>query len=470
MTHHEMAWRDVLLRTNAEDHPALRCVCRRFRSVLEADEFRRDRMITEYAQVEARLQTRDELINQSRQDCHDGYDSMDESDFLPLGQVHDGEPGLLTNRVRITVDGKEAGSAGVVFVRCGKPYFYELCDMYSLDLEVVGALFFNQKDIPTALSSVKENGVKSTEYFVYISTFFLQKEYRQHTWVGAQVLRDFLTRDTVRGKWSTCIYLADAKGQVMSQDDETALVELDQMNRDDRYRDVQADGASADQVDMKRREEQLKMTFDRLCQLDVRSFLRCGFQQAPEPAHKSKCIYVFCFPRFLERAMPSHTETITLPLTKLTSQAKEETSWDDKKLDDIIEHNDTRNGQSVTNDALLEEEAVNEILETFAQNSAVEVMQELNEQFDDAISTIDQLQRQLVEDGSPETEERRRELTFSRLNVERGRQDAIEETRNLCRQTVQNSFHQSEEFRSSVNQLSRSLAQQNKDRVETERR
>jgi len=172
----------------------------------------------------------------------------------------------------------------------------------------------------------------------------------------------------------------------------------------------------------------------------------------------------------LERAMPSHTETITLPLTKLTSQAKEETSWDDKKLDDIIEHNDTRNGQSVTNDALLEEEAVNEILETFAQNSAVEVMQELNEQFDDAISTIDQLQRQLVEDGSPETEERRRELTFSRLNVERGRQDAIEETRNLCRQTVQNSFHQSEEFRSSVNQLSRSLAQQNKDRVETERR
>eukprot|EP00977_Amphora_coffeiformis_P016903 scaffold5364_cov164-Amphora_coffeaeformis.AAC.1 len=404
--HNETALRDILLRTNAEDHPALRCVCRQFRAILEADDFRRDRMIAEYAQVKAHLQTPQELLNQLRRDHPDENYPIKE-EFFPLGQVYDGESDLLTNNVRITVDGNEAGSAEVSFVRCGTSHFYDLCDMHSQDLGAVGTLFFNETGGPTAFASVKENCVGSTGYFVYIRTFSLHKEYRQHTWVGAQALRDFLTRDPLRGKWRICIYVADVKGQTITQDDDKAVWELNHMNRDRIFRDVPGDGTSTDQIDMKRHQEQ--------------------FEKTPE-----------------------------------------ETSQDDEKLGDQVNKSCAINSESVMDDTLFEQQALDQILEIFAQNSAVEVLQGLNEQFDDALSTIDQLQRHLVEDGSPETEERRRELTFSRLNVERGRQEAIEETRYLCRETVQKSFDESEEFRNSVNELARSLALENMERDVTE--
>ena len=257
-THHETALRDILLRTNAEDHPALRCVCRQFRSILEADDFNRDRMIAEYAQVQARPLTQQELMNQlGRDHCDDANHHSNKEEFFPLGQVYDGKANLLTNNVRITVDGKEAGSAEVIFVRCGTSHFHELCGMHSQELKAVGALFFNEKGSPTVFSSVKEHCVGSNGYFVYISTFSLHKEYRQHTWVGAQALRDFLTQNPLKGKWSICIYIADAEGQVISQDDEEAMWELNHIGQDQMFRDMQGDGTSADQIDMRRRKEQL---------------------------------------------------------------------------------------------------------------------------------------------------------------------------------------------------------------------
>ena len=55
---HETALREILLRTNASDHPALRCVCGRFRDFLSSPEFRRFRVLGEFAEVNARVCSR----------------------------------------------------------------------------------------------------------------------------------------------------------------------------------------------------------------------------------------------------------------------------------------------------------------------------------------------------------------------------------------------------------------------------
>lgn len=299
-----------LVRTPAADHGALKCVCKIFQRILNSKEFRRERMLSEWAEVDAKVPSyggRDLAVS-----------TFGES--LDMGILC--YPGILKNESKIFVDGKPAGSFELIFASrrgFGGPVngndvdFHDLCNDVD-DLETlgdVGRLFFDDRARPI-LQSVKDalKGKDSRKnYMVYISKFELDKEYRQHTWVGACALRQVLQQRLLQGKWSIAIYIGNCARQFLS-DENSGL----QKRREDLEEANHKRALTAEETDEKM---ELDKKLEPLEILDLRQFLRAGFRQPKEAVLRSDSFHAFCVPDFLEQdPMLTHQEAELLPIIR----------------------------------------------------------------------------------------------------------------------------------------------------------
>ena len=150
------AFQQVLLRTRAADHSALRLTCRRFQQTLDSPLFRNQRAVTEWAEVKAIPLTARENYEEAHDDDDDDPNdsSFFRENYSDLGYV--AYPGVVRNDIRLIVDGKKAGRASFTLVnRRNTRDFHSACDAISSDLQATGCEFFDNKGRPR-VASVQE--------------------------------------------------------------------------------------------------------------------------------------------------------------------------------------------------------------------------------------------------------------------------------------------------------------------------
>jgi hypothetical protein len=319
----EDALLQFLVRTPAADHAALRCVCKNLRRILDSHIFRRERMLSEWAQVQLTLKH-----SKQPQDQKEGEDEVSvDSACTPFGNRFG--KGLILNEFQVLVDGKEAGSGKFTLIQRRRVSdFHYMCDGVSDDLEYIGCLFFDNHGRPI-LDSLKQALApdKEKKWLFYMNKFQLNQEHREHTWVGACVLRSLLMDGILKDQWSIAAYVADERDQRIPDRDNAKYK---------RQHELKHGGDNSDAADKEVKE--LDTYFNNLGKLDIRQFLRAGFQQCPEASIKSTCYHVFAVPSFLQSAptpMISHQETMTLPIIS-KSPALEPPSGQDARLLSVV--------------------------------------------------------------------------------------------------------------------------------------
>jgi hypothetical protein len=298
----EDSLRQVLLRTCASDHEALRHTCSELTRVLDSDPFRRERIHNEWAEVEVTL-----VEDETSSDAEESVISDSEIHGLPSGSV-------LQRDFCVKVDGKKAGNASVTLIRRNTDIFHEICDAISQDLQHVSCRFFDTRG-RLRVASVKE-AIDSQPFrnkeFLYIDKFKWDRAIdgdSKNTWLGATAIRSLLLQESrLHGNWTVAIYIPEAEGHYDDEDRSTS-VDSKERNRGEALETL------CEEDQLLKRDEWQKRLLD-LTELDMQPFFRAGFRQVKETVGKSNCYYVFAVPAFLESSMLSSEETAAIEVLR----------------------------------------------------------------------------------------------------------------------------------------------------------
>ena len=247
----------VLLWTNASDHTNLSVTSKRIRGVLGQPSF-----------VKSRCQQHCAEVSLSNAELEQGeYDDMTLSGDIYVDK-------LLAGRYHIDI----------LPLQSVHMNFHEMADAISGELQQVAVEFFNMYGDPCRVEAVADAYVRHQEHadldinddesnrLVYISRFKLDEIYRDSTFVCATAIRAIMTSpalmnpDSNDPNWSLSIYIPDAEPYLKKSSDNSR--------------------PSNEYV----REMAI---------LDMKNFLRAGFQQVKETVFCGGCDYVYCTPTSL---------------------------------------------------------------------------------------------------------------------------------------------------------------------------
>ena len=328
----------VLLRTCHEDHDALWHTCRDFRQMLDSKLFREQRVISEWAMVEAVLWTGRQLFEFDNPE-YLNEENREEEWFVDVEKAWDesslndddgwiATPGAIENKFDIRVDGQLVGRGEYVLVaRTGENVLWGTteydcllaCDEVSHELQAIGWLFFNKDGklrLPKVYQAEQQALLSRSQHrennIFFVKQMYLIQEYRkeQFSWIGACVLRSLLMNSKYKYRWSIALYEGEAHAQTTLQDRE-------------QYKDLKMRirGTSSP---MSHEEKMILLpeitAFNNrmgdLAKDNIRPFLRAGFVQAPETIPKSSNrFHVFCLPEFIEQTpVLTHDQSIKIKI------------------------------------------------------------------------------------------------------------------------------------------------------------
>lgn len=244
--------------------------------------------------------------------------------------------GYVQNSGTIIVDGKKGGKVTYTLVpRRKTTIFHEACDAISDELQETGCTFCDTRGRPrldSVKQAMKNNDTKG--YILYINTFELVSDYRNSTWVGAKALRSLLEETKLAGTWSLAVYIPSGSTQFNEEESKKS----DEVRRKRREASDKSLVRTPDEI---KEEKEWNRHFDALTKQDMRQFFRAGFQQAKETVFDSDCFYVFCVPSFLDNAVLSHEEALTVEIDEKKASVNEPTG----KRKELLEYMVTSCGQ-----------------------------------------------------------------------------------------------------------------------------
>lgn len=274
----------LLLRTNASDHEALRNTCKIFRRILDSANFRRERMQSEWAEVEVELLPPSEHYKREFPNSGGNKEDRDWSTiYNDIGFCPDGTdqfPAVITNVFRILVDQQPAGEGEFTLATRATNEFYEFCDYRGGNMAEVGALFFDHQGRAKTKSMQKALRKSDDRYFLFLESFQLHQDYRQHTWVGAKALQSFLTQSVVAEEWAVALFTPSSQSQFVGDDEQ-------------KY------AAYQESIESGQRDDAWQQHMQDLLYLDMRQFIRAGFQKVTDVEHLTDEHYLFAVPSFL---------------------------------------------------------------------------------------------------------------------------------------------------------------------------
>jgi hypothetical protein len=305
----EDSLRQVLLRTCASDHEALRKACPELSRVLDSDNFHRERIQNEWAEVEVAL-------------VEDETSSEDEGSVVSDSALYGAPSGTVLKReFCINVDGKKAGDGSVTLISRNTNRFHEICDAISQDLQVVSCCFFDTRGGPRVTSvkdAIDSQPANRDKGFLYIHKFMWDRAIDRDSksaWLGATAIRSLLLKESrLRGNWTVAIYIPEAEGYYEEEDLSTSF-DIEAMDRGEAFGFGEEDQRTRCAEDQRTRDEWQKRLLD-LMELDMQQFFLAGFRQVKETVRKSNCYYVFAVPAFLESPMLSSEETAAVEVLR----------------------------------------------------------------------------------------------------------------------------------------------------------
>ncbi|GAX22444.1 hypothetical protein FisN_14Hu058 [Fistulifera solaris] len=211
----------VLLRTRASDHPSMRLSCKRIRDMIDSFQYRKERSVQGFAEVNVDLLSGFEQYQLSKKSM--GEDPPSEEDdyfdenYDTFGYIHEyGDHSFERDCFRVFVDGRplhklrkrEEFNLHVRLLPLCAP-FWDLCDCYNQTLCDLGTSLFIDKGKPK-VASIK-NAVACNDDFplpslLYIQDFVLPFEHRFiESTVGPLLIKEVLK--LLLGMYSISMYV-----------------------------------------------------------------------------------------------------------------------------------------------------------------------------------------------------------------------------------------------------------------------
>jgi hypothetical protein len=258
-------------------------------------------MQSEWAEVEVELLPPSEHYKREFPNSGGNKEDRDWSTiYNDIGFCPDGTdqfPAVITNVFRILVDQQPAGEGEFTLATRATNEFYEFCDYRGGNMAEVGALFFDHQGRAKTKSMQKALRKSDDRYFLFLESFQLHQDYRQHTWVGAKALQSFLTQSVVAEEWAVALFTPSSQSQFVGDDEQ-------------KY------AAYQESIESGQRDDAWQQHMQDLLYLDMRQFIRAGFQKVTDVEHLTDEHYLFAVPSFLpEDTLPiTHSETLSLPI------------------------------------------------------------------------------------------------------------------------------------------------------------
>ena len=324
----EDCFRAVLLRTRASDLPNLRLSCRRIRSVMNSELYRKERSDYGYAEIKVDMLSPFERYKMNRSDFYGKIDSDDEErkppseedkdfikDFDRLGYVGEyGDHEWCSRDFRVFVDGWPLHIAHKSHPRQFKLKlqllprrfpFYEICDSHSQELANLGTLLFTNLGNLRVQSLMNALPVDHKLPLLYIAEFEMPFEYRStSSTVGPMILQSLLK--ILKDEYSLAIYIPYGDTQQTKEEmyaensrDPNALLKEKQTEGDIRER--------------KERRER----FNTLTHQDMRQLFRAGFAQVNDGSvvDTDNNYYVFITSQGVNESIRTEQQALDMPIS-----------------------------------------------------------------------------------------------------------------------------------------------------------
>ncbi|GAX10777.1 hypothetical protein FisN_UnNu010 [Fistulifera solaris] len=318
---HDDALMTVLLRTRASDHANLRRSCKRIRDMIDSFQFRKERGVQGFAEVDVDLLSGFEQYQLSKKSLGEHPPSEEDDSFYAqydtLGYIYEyGDYSFETDCFRVFVDGRplhklrrrEEFNLHVRLLPLCAP-FWELCDCYNQTLCDLGTLLFTNKGKPK-VASIK-NALTCDDFcashnLLYIQDFVLPFEYRFiESTVGPLLIKGVLK--LFLDFYSITMYVPYRETQFTVEEADAERNTRFRFDEEKTDEDIQA-------------EEERQIRNDRCKHQDMRQFFRAGFQQVNDQlvVEKSDYSYVFAIPEVTGEPILSLEETLKIPIARKT--------------------------------------------------------------------------------------------------------------------------------------------------------
>jgi hypothetical protein len=301
------ALRSALLPTSAADHIELRKTCRRIRELVDGDVFAQERCEGGFAEISVALVDPFEMYGGASRD-----DLEFQKYYNDLGAI--GEYGDTRALAKNLVDGREAGDIDMQLLLMNSGYnMHEIGGAISAELQGMTSVFFTPRGRPrTRVKSVRQEAYESfvvlaegnalDEGFLYISELKLKPPYRSTSTACARALRSLLEEPRLSDQWTLAMYIPFGIHHMTEE-------EMDKKYDEDETMDPHAF------FHRKKLSQEYVDILEAKTLVDMRYFLRAGFQQVPETIiRRCDSYYVFCFPAFLKPEMIPAEQALSMEI------------------------------------------------------------------------------------------------------------------------------------------------------------
>jgi len=405
----------ILCRVPAADHSSLRNTCKKFRQVIDSDDYATERATSNWAEVEARLISGEEIYDRDPIDEYsDGDDDMTEEEkaekrarereeyieenYSAIGH-HDREYGYDDVEIEIKVDGHVAGEINLVIIpRNRNRAFLEACDMHSSELQQVGCGLCDGQGRPK-VGSIKQadiDGKANRGGYLHIKSVRInRKAYKKddNTSIVAEAVRAALTVPELKGMWTLGTAICDARVYGTAEE-ESKRREISRRERWGEETNTSLDRAQAEQ------DKLIVDRWDEYVMLDARTFLRAGYKQIPEVVGIINDQWYFVLPDMLPDTILSNENAMAIKVHVPPNLPPEPTGVD-KELFSIIKK--AFNSRKWTMDKLTKDESsltqnmIEQTVRTEDQNTATMISQ-YEEQGLEAMRILDQEREETCQD------------------------------------------------------------------------
>ncbi|GAX10778.1 hypothetical protein FisN_UnNu011 [Fistulifera solaris] len=316
---HDDALMTVLLRTRASDHANLRRSCKRIRDMIDSFQFRKERGVQGFAEVDVDLLSGYEQYQQSKMG-EDPSSDDDESlgrNYDELGYICEyNDYSFETDCFRVYVDGRplhkiekrEEFKMHVRLLPLCAP-FWELSDCYNQTLYDLGTSLFTDKGKPTVVSiknALNCDDFSASQNLLYIQDFVLPFEYRFiESTVGPWLIRIIL--QLFQHLYTVSMYVPYRETQFTKVEAEAEKGQRFVFADEKTDADLQA-------------EEERQVRNELFEHQDMRQFFRAGFHQVNDRSivETSGYSYVFAIPQVMNQPILSLEEAMKIPIARKT--------------------------------------------------------------------------------------------------------------------------------------------------------
>lgn len=421
----------ILCRVPAADHTALKNTCKKFRQVIDSDDYATERATSNWAEVEARLISGEEIYDRDPiVEYSDGDDDMTEEEkaekrarereeyieenYSAIGH-HDISYGYDDVEIEIKVDGLVAGEINLVIIPRNR-FFLEACDMHSSELQQVGCGLCDGQGRPK-VGSIKQadiDGKANCGGYLHIKRVRInRKAYKKddNTSIVAEAVRAALTVPELKGTWTLGTAICDARVYGTAEE-ESKRREISRRERRGEETNTVLDTTQAEQ------DKLIVDRWDEYVMLDARTFLRAGYKQIVECVGIINDQWYFVLPDMLRDTILSNEDAMAITVHVPPNLPPEPTGVD-KELFSIIKK--AFNSRKWNMDKLAKEESsltqniIEQTVRTEDQNTAT-IISQYEEQGLEAMITLLEKQQ----------EECHKRMTGSRAKNEATRKLMIE--------------------------------------------